>query len=473
MRHILAVSTDSTRAVHYNPSKETVSVFKLPQKASAQSITPLETLSARVSSLTFLCIHPLLPIIAAIPYKASNLGDLKIPAGPSVTHQSSSNSIPQPNKTTMNRISIILYNHYTPKVLNSTTLTIELPETVTSSSSIPTPWCMKYSTCGRYLAVHTRTYRSSSSPIHQLFVIDSKKNYKCLESIKVDSGIEDIEWGLKNNIITASTDGVLRIYSFVTDENNYSMHFEQSYNLSSSPLSAMAYNIDQSSLLIGTRDGNTFYIDPMTMCCTHSELTNIDSPVLSILLGPLKTIIITYVSEHAHILRINDNDNEIKEICELKNIFNTYTTGCGVFCTTTGILVYLNKEGEVIFKNLNSTINPELKNKRSNLNHNRNHNNNGKNANKSSSVTNTSTNSSSNNNNSSKNKSSNDLKRRALDLFGDESNPKKEVKREPVNNSVAGGGNQKKDSYEQQREYWTKAREQNARSNRDRFNKRR
>lgn len=468
MRHTLAVSRDSTRAVYYNSSKETISVFKLPQKALLQTITPSEILSVRVPSLTFVCIHPFLPIVAAIPYKAINPGALKIPAGPSATHQSSSNSIPAPSKTTVSRFSIILYNHYTPKVLDSTTLTIELPNTITDSTL--TPWCMKYSTCGRYLAVHTRTYNSLSSTIHQLFVLDSKKNYECLTSINLNLGIEDLEWGPKNNILTASIDGQLRIYSFVTDEDDFSIKFEHNYNLSSSPLSAMTYNITYSSLLVGTRDGNTFYIDPMTMCCTHAGLTEIDSPVLSISTGPLKTIIITYVNENAHILRINDKDNEIKEICEFKDILSTYATGCGMFCTNTGILVYLNKEGEVSFTSLNFITSSELKNKKSNFENYKSHNGNNKNLSKSTTTTSNGSSSSSSSSNN-KNKNSSDLKRHAIDLFGDGLNPRKETKRESTHSGNNSG--QMKDSYEQQREYWTKNREQNLRLNRDRFNKRR
>jgi WD40 repeat protein len=426
MRHILAISVDSTRIVHYNPSKELVTVHKLPQKPSTHTVTPLETLSTRSAPITSLCIHPTLPIFAAIPYKSLTSNVYKVPKGPSAIDQT---TISNTKTILKNKFSIVLYTHYTSKALNYTTLTIELPSVTDDDASL-TPWCMKYSQCGRYLAIHTRTYSSNIATIHQLHILDTKTNYDHISSVKIDSGIEDIEWSPNNNILAACTDGQLRIFLFDEnkdrDHHTFEINFQRSYNLSSSPLSALTYNINESALLVGTRDGNTFYIDPTTMCCIYSELANIDLPVLSISIGPMKTCIITYISEHAHILRItNDKFENLKEVNDL---CNTYSTGCGAFCTQTGFFIYVNLEGTIIFKTLNSLIASETtkNNKRTN----------------------------------------NNSKKRPLDLFDDSTtSPIKHAKTE---------SNTRKESYDQQREYWNKTREQHTtRLNRDRYIKKR
>lgn len=411
-RHQLAASDDGTRVVHYSPTTESLSVYKLPLKspssqrasiASTLSVTPVESLTLRISPVSALCLHPSTPVIIGIPLKNHGFdgysdGINRIPKGPSTKPSTSmpkgpastfpkgpneqrkmtqtvgettSNSII--NAATKNKILLTLYSYYT-RPLVSTPLTIEV-----NASGTLSPWCMKYSPCGKYFALHTRSYEKvdgTDITLFQLFLFDVENNYSFITSIKLEAGVEALAWNQKSDyILAAGSDGSLYTYYFDCKTNELSI--KKTLNLSSSSLSSISYSepidendkLSQLGIIVGTKDGNTIYIDPATMCCTHTMLSEINLPVLNVSMGGDGINIITYFSytnEPAHVVRILAQENKAEEIGIIKDIYpmlnklGNYSPndviGCGVLCTKSGVVVSVKKDGKVCFETLQDSL---------------------------------------------------------------------------------------------------------------------
>lgn len=438
MKQLLGISQDSCRVVHYNGTKESLTVYRLSPKSHSNSVPAQEALSVRVSAIDALCTHPTLPVVVAVASKtAPGTG------APTKDALSAQSSAPSKQK----KISLTLYTHYSRAIV-STPLTIELD---TEEPASVYPWGMKYSPCGKYLAVHAKSYRQSSSlPAYELFVFDSENNYSLVSSVETESGIEDMAWssGSSSYIVAGATDGQLRVFGLNTaDDSAASLSLLRSYNISSSPISSICYSglsPDAASrtakpnlrpeLLVGTRDGNIFLVDPTTMTCVLADFIDVDLPVLSVSLGPRNIAVVTYLNEFSYAVQIEDGKTE--KAFEIKDLYPTYNGGCGVYCTNSGTVVYINKDGGVSFQSLASMINrPKQstdtgKSKRPDA------------------------------------KPAANPKKRALDLF-DEREIHKSRNR-PRNND--NDGLKKHDNYDPKREYWSQPRDSH---NRDRYNKQR
>lgn len=383
MRHQLVLSLDGTSVAHYAPNTELLSVHRFTSKQalySSSSVSPVESLSLRISPVSTLCIHPKLPVILGITLKKSNIN--AIPRGPSSSSSSSSSNTTEngssnnDSQASKSRIPLTLYTYYTRPIV-STPLIIEVESPDDGALS---PWCMKYSPCGKYLALHTRSYFTNSSykpTTYQLYIFDVEKNYAFMAYTKLETGLDDIEWNAKSTVLlTAGTNGQLYVFNFknINESNGFTLEYLQKLNLSSSSLSTISYyedteNVDDSAILVGTRDGNTLFIDPTTMITTLSIFTEIDSPVLKVSMGPDKSAIITYISytnEPAHIIRITAHNDEYKELAKITDIYPPYnpqnsysTTGCGVLLSRIGVVTYVKKDGKLCFKTLQDLISPK------------------------------------------------------------------------------------------------------------------
>lgn len=386
MKHQLNVSDNGTFVAHYAPNTEILTIHKFPpkQSLSQNTVSPIESLTLRISPVSSLCIHPTLPVLLGIVMKKSTTS---IPRGPA-----SSNSIKLDinNLTTKStnvaddtdniksnssksKISLTLYSYYNKLISTPLIIEVEAPDNGTIS-----PHTMKYSKCGKYLALHTRIYSTSlSETSFQIYIFDIEDNYSFVTHLKLDSGLEDIEWNLKSDIILgAGTDGQLYIYKFC----DMKLSLIKSLNLSSSSLTSIAYSEPVNSndlssklgLLIGTRDGNSLFIDPITMSCTHSLLNNIDYPISKVSIGPNGISLINYVSYNnapsqiIQILNNNDNVNNEKIIGRITDLYpsynqNNYSTGCGGIITKYGIVVYIKRDGKICFKNIQEFIQKSTK----------------------------------------------------------------------------------------------------------------
>lgn len=380
MKHQLSVSDNGIFVAHYAPNTEILTIHKFSPKQSQlqNTVSPIESLSLRISPVSSICIHPNLPILLGIVMKKSTT---LIPRGPassnSIKLNTSNITIKSTNlenntdnikiNSSKSKISLTLYSYY--KKLISTPLIIEVEASDTGTIS---PHTMKYSKCGKYLALHTRTYSTSSlsESNFQIYIFDVENNYSFITYNKLDCGLEDVEWNLKSDIILgAGTNGQLYIYKF----SDLRLNLIKSLNLSSSSLTSIAYSEPINSndlnsklgLLIGTRDGNSLFIDPITMLCTHSLLNDIDYPISKISLGPNGISIINYVSYNnapSQIIQIlnNDNNNEkvigqVTDLCPSYNQ-NNYSTGCGGIITKYGIVIYIKRDGKICFKNIQEFI---------------------------------------------------------------------------------------------------------------------
>lgn len=466
-------------------------------------MTPYESLSLRTSSVSALCIHPKLPIMLGISSKKTTISS--IPRGPGSfnlinnntktnttktntttntntntntdTNTNSNTSNTDSNQIIKSKILLTLFTYYTKHVIpNPLIIEVESPDN--NADINLSPYCMKYSRCGKYLALHTRSYFTSINNIektnYQIFIFNVEQNYSFLTYFKLSNGIEDFDWNLKSDILLgAGTDGHLYIFNF--NYINNELNLIKSLNLSSSSLSSIVYNepnddtdnITKLGILIGTRDGNALFINPKTMSCTNSLLNKIDYPILKISLGFKGIGIVSYISytnESARIIRIpgeiiyqkeeeeeednddneneddyinefDENENSKEEIGKIEDIMpsfdqNSYSTGCGALITKYGIVAYVKKDGKLIFKNIMDYINSSKNNSKlsskiipskpvnSNISLNNKINNN---KNK-------------NNNKNSSNNNGNDSRKRSVDLF-DRSNDKDDNKRYRLNNT--------------------------------------
>ena len=331
-------------------------------------------------------MHPEFPVLLGVPLEKSGSS---IPRGPSSVSSSAQNLLKpsSPSKTsntptttvkTKTKIQLTLYSYYSGPIV-STPLIVEVEAPANRTLS---PWCIKYSPSGKYLAVHTRSYSNCGlETINQIFIFDAGNNYSFVTYAGLENGIEDLDWNYKSDILLAAgSDGHLNIYEF--DQLNDELLLKKIMKLSSSPLSSICYhealnekNDSSAGLLVGTRDGNTLFVDPCTMCCTNSVLFDIESPVLKVSLGPNGTCIVTYLSynnEPAYIIRISQQGNEYEKIADIEDIYPTYnassdnagaTTGCGALITKFGIIVYVKKDGKVCFETLNELLSKKDKSK--------------------------------------------------------------------------------------------------------------
>lgn len=387
MRHQLTMSADGLWIAHYAPPTETLTVHRLPAKQSAQShVYSIESLSLRISPVSSLCMHPEFPVLLGVPLEKTGSS---IPRGPSSLGSSAPNSLKplSPSKTsdtaltttkTKTKIQLTLFSFYSrPMVFTPLIVEVEAPADRTLS-----PWCIKYSPSGKYLAVHARSFSNSGlDTINQIYIFDTKNNYSLVTSTDVESGIEDLDWNHKSDtLIAAGSHGQLHLYEF--DQMNDELLLKKSMKLSSSALSSICYYEEinekddiSAGLLVGTRDGNTLFIDPSTMCCTNSVLFDVESPVLKVSLGPNGIGIVSYLScnnEPAYIIRISQQGDEYEQIAEIDDIFPTYnaasdnanaTTGCGALVTKFGIMVYVKKDGKVCFETLSELLSKKDKTK--------------------------------------------------------------------------------------------------------------
>lgn len=346
MNHLIQISHDSRRVVHYNPDKQTLDLIKIPTKITNGTVHPIETLNLRVTNpLAVVCIHPRLAEVIAIPSKSQR--GISVPRGPGEKSDTSA----QVTKTTL------LLDRYTGynKQLTLHPLILEfkaLPEN--AFNVVPLPWLLKYSPCGKYLAIHTRTVSPIHPTFNQILIFDVENDFTYMTSATLNYNVEDFEWVCEEGsmrVIAACIDGQLRVYSLLIEEKL--LKCEQEYNISSSPLSSISYR-DSShvpGLLIGTRDGNTYIMDPNNMICTYSNLVDLDLPILSVSKGNKDIDIITYVNEYAHLVRIEDGvPKEIKQITDLNPRWRA------VYCTNNGTVVMLDKEGSLKFSSMHQTL---------------------------------------------------------------------------------------------------------------------
>lgn len=380
MSHILQLSSDNQYIVHYSPSKETLTVAKVPSNASISNLSLSESVSMKTSHIKSLSIHPSQDIIIAVPNKPYGQQSSGIPTGPSSSNskilKNDINNIDKPIPFNPQRqISLTLYS-YNKREISSKQLILDL---INESTPSLFPYCVEYSSNGEYLAVYTRSYSHLTGYSHVLFLFDS--NYNCLTSISLDSSLEVMKWS-GGFILCACTDGKLRVIKIINDDDDgVSLVLIKSLHLSSSPLSSIDYKEtleEKPILLIGTRDGNSILMDPISMSCSYSPLIEKDFPVLSVSIGPLSTFIITYVTntnEPAHILQYNEiepienrevekiedesNFNPINDVYQISDIFTNSSiyNPSGVCCTDNGIVIYLDKDGDkIILKNLLSLL---------------------------------------------------------------------------------------------------------------------
>lgn len=247
---------------------------------------------------------------------------------------------------------------------------VELPD----SGSI-SPWCIRYSPSGEYLAVHTRAFLSSTSQeTYQLFIFDTKNNYSFVAYTRLSNGLEDLDWNSRSDILLgAGSNGELHLFEF--DQMNNELALKKSIKLSSSIISSVCYYESVSEkydtragILAGTSDGNAYFIDPLTMSCTHSLLSDIDFPILKVSLGPDGKSIIPYLEsdkEKAFVIRISAQDNMYENLATIEDIFSTsnaqsgssnVAAGCGALITKFSVVVHVKKDGKLSFETINELL---------------------------------------------------------------------------------------------------------------------
>lgn len=349
MNHIIQVSGDSRRVVHYNPDKQTLDLMKLSTKIT-NAVHPSETITLRLTTpIAALSIHPKFPEVIAIPSKSQQ--SISVPKGPG---EKSGVSVMATKQATKATISLNHYRTYN-KELVFNPLILEYKASMDNKINVsPLPWLLKYSPCGKYLAIHTRIVSPIHPSFNEILIFDAANEFTYITSANFNFSVEDLEWVCDEDsikLIAACIDGQLRIFSYLPDEEI--LKCEHEYNISSSPLSSISYrdSFNVPGLLIGTRDGNTYIMDPNTMICSYSNLVNNDLPVLCVSKGNKDIDIITFVNENAHLVRIEDGiPKEVKQIVDLNPRWR------GVYCTNNGTVIMLNKEGDLKLLSMHQTL---------------------------------------------------------------------------------------------------------------------
>lgn len=294
--HLLVTTKGKNIIGHYDPTNETLSIIRLDHKGSqvyaSRTLMPIVNLSLNTKE----------PVAAGILQK----------------------SVPSNTSS----ITIMLYSYFT-KTLVPSPLTIE---TKTDESVQLSPWSLSYSPEGDLLAVHTR-----SSNSQYIFVCDVSEHYKVVSCIKTTS-IEEMIWCETPRgkfIVSTCNDGRLCVFKVNTE----SIEFVKDYNISSSAISSIQVDHLGKGFYIGTRDGNTFYMDKSTMIVTRSEIVSVDLPVVSIS-STKTTLAISHNNGAAQILRTSP----ISEKREADTVTIDNLSNCGVKSTPNGTFVYVQND---------------------------------------------------------------------------------------------------------------------------------
>lgn len=351
MPRYLDVNRDGSRVAHYSTSSDILAVYKLPTKISQTSelSSPTETLSLRVSPLSSICIHPKLPLILGIPYKKPDVTGT-IPKGPASSSSSASNDKILDTTVSTKRVLLSSYSYYS-KHITATPLVLNLPSPIQC-----VPSNMKFSSCGKYLAISVSSIEKTS--FNQLYILDVENGYSLIAQISIDSGVEDLAWNDNSEfIMIACSDGNLRVFKFINSE----LTLIKSLNLSSSSLSSISFNNENNGILIGSRDGNSYYVDSKNLICNYSQISSdIDYPIINVSLTASNYAIITHTlttintsNDIAKIIEIpRDNvdvSSNFKEILSIDSIGNI---GYGVHCTVNNILFYIGQDNKLIFRKI-------------------------------------------------------------------------------------------------------------------------
>lgn len=390
MRHIVEACLDSYKVVHYSPQNETLSVYRLPGK---HTVVPSSTTPIKIGPVRALSIHPRLDIAAAVieTPSAAKMSST-IPTGPSGTTTTSTSSrngadIIQSGSSNFTNVTISLVSFEKSEV-KSTSMVLDLENPVNAPA---VPYSLRFSSDGHHLAIYTRAYTAQKGTNHQISIFDATDNYKFVSAIKIDYYVEDVQWNHNSEepyLLCACTDGQLRVIKMSTETMQLSL--AKTYNISSSPLSSIHYPFHgrrgiEPRIAIGTRDGNTFLLDPTSMMVTHSQIMDKDLPILGLTVCKHSTYILTYAShtnEPAYIFRmkselayatdkksssgtrpkidekfesiLKDEDVLADSLIEVSN-FETFSTNDGAsqslisgsppVCMKGGVVAYLNKDG--------------------------------------------------------------------------------------------------------------------------------